>query len=109
MDGGKAWSCDVPPFGVPDVAEAAHWLHATRRDGVLAARADTTSADEAHSPFLRATIYLDSRQMDSGRWYRLALMLRRRWLTSPSALFDDRAPSAGRPAAPRAPAAPTHP
>jgi hypothetical protein len=66
------------------VAQTARWLHSSRRDGVLAREhADTTSAEAAHSPYLRATLYLDTDKMDAGRWYELALLLWRRsssWL-----------------------------
>eukprot|EP00964_Phaeocystis_antarctica_P139535 scaffold104315_cov75-Phaeocystis_antarctica.AAC.6 len=85
--GGAAWSCAVPPFGASDVAQTARWLQSTGRDGVIAARADTSSAGEAHSPYLRATLYLDTDKMDSGRWYELALLLWRRsssWLSQSS-------------------------
>ena len=76
-------------------------LHGDLDDVDPAAEADASSSPEAgcsHVPMGNALL--------AGL---AALMLRRRWWTSPSALFDDRAPSAGRPAAPRAPAAPTHP
>ena len=46
--------------------------------------AETTSAEAAHSPYLRATLYLDTDQMDAGRWYELARLLWRRsssWLS----------------------------
>ena len=36
--GGAAWSCAVPPFRASNVAETAHWLQATGRDGVIAAK-----------------------------------------------------------------------
>jgi hypothetical protein len=86
--GGAAWSCAVPPFGASDVAQTARWLQSTGRDGVIAREgADTDSADAAHSPYLRATLYLDTDKMDAGRWYELALLLWRRsssWLSQSS-------------------------
>ena len=85
--GGAAWSCAVPPFGASDVAQTARWLQSTGRDGVIAAKADTASADAARLPYLRATLYLDTDKMDAGRWYELALLLWRRsssWVSQSS-------------------------